>query len=45
MLDIHNGLVFAFPAESRGQASGGLEAYMKKYVIPKEVIHDNGENL
>jgi hypothetical protein len=30
ILNIHTGLVFAFPAESRGQASVGLQAYIKK---------------
>ncbi len=45
ILDIHTGLVFAFPAESRGQASVGLQAYIKKYGVPKEIIHDNGEEF
>jgi hypothetical protein len=44
-LDIHTGLVFTFPSESRGQASVGLQAYIKKYGVSKEVIHDNAEEF
>ncbi len=45
ILDIHTGLVFSFPAVSRGQASVGLQAYIKKYGVPKEIIHDDGEEF
>ncbi len=45
ILDIHTGLVFVFPAESLGQASEGLQAYIKKFGIPKEKIHDNAEEF
>ncbi len=44
-MDIHTGSAFAFPSESRGQASVGLQAYIKKYGVPKEIIHDNAEEF
>ncbi len=38
--------MFVFPAESRGQTSVDLQkAYIKKFDIPKEIIHDNAEEF
>jgi hypothetical protein len=40
-LDIITGLVFVFPAESRGQAGLALQTYIKAYGKPQIIIHDN----
>jgi hypothetical protein len=40
-LDTLTGLVFVFPAESRGQADLALETYIKQYGKPQIIIHDN----
>ncbi len=41
LLDTITGLVFVFPAESRGQAGLALETYIKNYGKPQLIIHDN----
>jgi hypothetical protein len=40
-LDTLTGLVFVYPAESRGQAGLALETYIKHYGKPQIIIHDN----
>ncbi len=40
-LDNNTGLVFAYPANSTGQAGPSLSAYIQRYGIPKIIVHDN----
>jgi transposase InsO family protein len=44
-LDNNTGLVFGYPAESTGQAGPSLLAYIQRYGIPKQVIHDNAQEF
>jgi hypothetical protein len=44
-LDINTGLVFVYPAESRGQAGDALQAYIKRYGKPHKIIHDNAKEF
>ena len=44
-LDNNTGLVFAYPAESTGQVGPSLLAYIQRYGIPKQVIHDNAQEF
>ena len=44
-LDIHTGLVFVYPAESRGQASEALKTYIQRYGKPHALIHDNAKEF
>jgi transposase InsO family protein len=44
-LDVHTGLVFVFPAESRGQAGDALKSYIQRYGKPHTLIHDNAKEF
>ncbi len=44
-LDVNTGLVFVYPAESRGQASEALKTYNQRYGKPHELIHDNAKEF
>ncbi len=44
-LDVNTGLVFVYPAESRGQASEALKTYIQRYGKPHELIHDNAKEF
>ncbi len=44
-LDVHTGLVFVFPAESRGQAGDALKSYIHKYGKPHTIIYDNAKEF
>ena len=44
-LDNHTGLVFFYPAESKGQAGPSLQAFIQRYGIPKTIIHDNAQEF
>ncbi len=44
-LDVNTGLVFVYPAESRGQASEVLKTYNQRYGKPHELIHDNAKEF
>jgi transposase InsO family protein len=43
--DTLTGLVFVFPAESRGQAGLALQTYIKNYGKPQIIIHDNASEF
>ncbi len=44
-LDNNTGLVFAYPADSTGQAEPSLSAYIQRYGIPKIIVHDNAKEF
>ena len=44
-LDNNTGLVFAYPADSTGQAGSSLSAYIQRYGIPKIIVHDNAQEF
>ena len=44
-LDVNTGLVFVFPAESRGEAGDALNKYIQRYGKPHEIIHDNAKEF
>ncbi len=44
-LDNNTGLVFAYPADSTGQAGPSLLAYIQRYGIPKMIVHDNAKEF
>ena len=44
-LDVNTGLVFVYPAESRGQASEALKTYNQRYGKSHELIHDDAKEF
>jgi hypothetical protein len=44
-LDTNTGLVFTFPAQSRGEAGVSLLQYIQQYGTPKQVLHDNAKEF
>ncbi len=44
-LDTLTGLLFVYPAESRGQAGLALETDIKHYGKPQIIIHDNASEF
>jgi hypothetical protein len=44
-LDTKIGLVFHYPAQSRGEAGPSLLAYIQQYGKPREIIHDNAKEF
>jgi len=44
-LDTNTGLVFQYPAQSRGEAGSSLLAYIKQYGKPAKIIHDNAKEF
>jgi hypothetical protein len=44
-LDLNTGLVFVYPAETRGQAGDALQQYIKRYGKPHKLIHDNAKEF
>jgi hypothetical protein len=44
-LDTNTGLVFTFPAQSRGEAGANLLQYIQQYGTPKQVLHDNAKEF
>jgi hypothetical protein len=44
-LDTLTGLVFVFPAESRGQTGLALQTYIKNYGKLQIIIHDNASEF
>ena len=44
-LDNNTGMVFAYPAESTGQAGPALLAYIQKYGTPHQLLTDNAKEF
>ena len=44
-LDVNTGMVFVFPAETRGQAGDALKQYITKFGKPHTLIHDNAKEF
>ncbi len=44
-LDTNTGLVFTFPAQSRGKFGASLLQYIQQYDTPKQVLHDNAKEF
>ncbi len=44
-LDMNTGLVFAYPASSRGLAGPSLLAYIQQYGAPTTIISDNAKEF
>ncbi len=44
-LDNHTGIVFAYPAESTGQAGPALLAYIQRYGVPHQLLTDNAKEF
>jgi hypothetical protein len=44
-LDLNTGLVFAYPAQSRGLAGPSLLAYIQRYGPPETIISDNAREF